>query len=250
MENKYIFTVFYQNNKFLSHSNLYGHDICIVCEEEDDRPPYCLFTSPHLSSLNNPEEIWARALTLLSLYNGVANLYCTINNDYDDTSNQKLVNMFIWDKFIDITPQNKFDIAQSYPFDDTLILDTKFLSIKNRFAYLINLSKTENDVLHILLQLGNGLEWINLYSIFDSIRTYSKKVNKNHFKNILTDSGYSETDIHAFTGTVNNYGILGVKARHGELGFGVPQKTLNIKESQILILSICKSYMKLTYSVE
>lgn len=249
MENKYIFTVQYQNNKFLSHSNLYGHDVCIVNLEEDDRPPNCLFTSPHLSTLINPEEIWARALALLSLYNGVANLYCNINSAYDETSNQKLVKMFIWDKFVNITPQNTYNIPQSYPFDDNLILNTTLLSPNNRLASLINLSKTENDILHILLQLGNGLEWINLYSIFDSIRTYSKRVHKNHFDNILNDSNFSNTDISAFTGTVNNYGILGVKARHGELGFGIPKNTLDLKQSQILILEICKSYMKLTHNV-
>jgi hypothetical protein len=247
MKNKYIFNVLYQDNTILSNSYSYGHDICIVRDEDDDKPPFCTFTSPHLNNLTDPKEIWSRALSLISLYNGVENLFYNPLNEVQYVSNQKLTKMYIWENEVEITPRDHHEIAQTFPFDNTLNLDTKNLSKNNTTAYLIHLSKTKNDILHLLLQLGNGLDWINLYSIYDTVKTYSKGINKNHFTDILADSGHNASEIHAFTGTVNNYGILGVKARHGHLGWGTPQNILSLKESQKLITDLCKSYLKLTH---
>ena len=56
-------------------------------------------------------------------------------------------------------------------------------------------------------------------------------------------------EIKAFTGTANNYGILGVNARHGELGFGIPKKTLDLIEAQFLVLDLCNSYFQLRYEI-
>ena len=247
MENKYIFSISYQNNRILSDSYKYGHDLSIVCIEEDDRPPHCYFTSPHLSKLEEPKEIWARALSLITLYNGVSNLNFNPENEIDDISDLKIVRMYIWENNKDITPFDKNDIIQSYAFDDKLILDEKRLAKKNRNAYLINLAKSEKDILYILLQLGNGLNWVNLYSIYDTVKTFSVNINKKHFETVITNSGHTTTNLNAFTGTANNFGILGVDARHGELGFGTPKKTLTLKESQKIILSLCNSYIDLKY---
>lgn len=158
--------------------------------------------------------------------------------------------MYIWEIEKEITPRDYQQIAQTgktFQFDNSLNLDKKKLSKKNIITYLIHLSKTENDILHLLLQLGNGLDWINLYSIYNSVKTYSKGINKNHFNNVLSDSGHTASEVHAFTGTVNNYGILGIKARHGHLGWGTPQNIVSLKESQKLITNLCKSYLKLTH---
>ena len=214
MENKYIFSISYQNNRVLSDSYKYGHDLSIVSIEEDDRPPYCYFTSPHLSKLEEPKEIWARALSLITLYNGVSNLNFNPENEIDDISDLKIVKMLIWENHIDITPFDKNDIIESYAFDTKLILDEKRLFKTNRNAYLINLAKSKKDILYILRQLGNGLNWKNLYSIYDTVKTYSIDINNEFFETVVTNSGFTTTDLNAFTGTANNFGILGVDARH------------------------------------
>lgn len=247
MKNKYIFSISYQNNRVLSDSYKYGHDLSIVSIEEDDRPPYCYFTSPHLSNLDEPKEIWGRALSLINLYNGASNLNFNPENEIADISDLKIVKMFIWENYKDITPFDKDDIIQSYAFDNKVILDEKVLSKTNRNAYLINLAKSKKDILYILLQLGNGLTWINLYSIYDSIKTFSYEIDEKHFESVVTNSGNSIADLKAFTGTANNFGFLGVDARHGELGYGTPKKTLTLKESQKLIISLCNSYIDLKY---
>ena len=130
MKNKYIFNVLHQNNIIFSKSNEYGHDICIV-REEDDKTPFCYFTSPHLSSLTEPKEIWSRALSLMSLYNGVENLFYNPLLEFSLVSNQKLTEMYIWKTNNKITPYNYEEIAQSFPFDSNLNLDVKNLKKNN-----------------------------------------------------------------------------------------------------------------------
>jgi pSer/pThr/pTyr-binding forkhead associated (FHA) protein len=230
----------------LNHSHLYSFDISIIVEEEDDKPPYCLFASIHLTELTDPKEIWARGMSLLSLYNGLCNLYINpTNGDYP--SDLKLNNLYSIKSNHDLTPVNTHEIVQTHPFS-TSIPQLNNSDVKsNPLSYYLNLAKTEKDVLNILLQLGNGLDWINLYSILDSLKTFSKIVNRKHFNVIVKNSGYTLADIKAFTGTANNYGLIGVSARHGFMTNPPPAITMSLRESQKLILELCKSYLANTH---
>lgn len=248
MKNKYLFSINTQTSKVLSNSSLLGLDVSIVCEEEDDRPPHCSFTSPHLTSLSDPTEIWARALSLISLYNGATNLNFNPNTYADTISNIKLTRLYIWETAEDITPQNTEGIVQKFPFcNDVLNGDARNKLIpKDNLTHSIYLARKEEDIRNLLLQLGNGLDWINLYSILDSVKTYSKK----NYNKVLKGAKVTVENVKAFTGTANNYGLIGVSARHGHLAYAIPSKIMTLKESQTLVLALINSYLKLTHQIE
>ncbi|MDI9875000.1 hypothetical protein [Flectobacillus rivi] len=247
MSNKYIFSISYQNSKILADSYLYGHNLSIVRIEDDDMPPECYFTSPHLSRLEDPNEVWSRALSLITMYNGVCNLDFRSNNENSQISKLGLVRLFEWDSFEDITPNNSLDIAPSNPFDEQLTLNNTYVTKSHRLAFLTELAKNNDDIYHILTQLGNGLNWRNLYAIYDTIVTVSNRLENSSFPTVLSNTSFSNTDVNAFKATVNNFGLLGVEARHGELGFNTPKKTLNLPDSQNLILELCNSFIRLKY---
>lgn len=260
--NKYIFTVSNQTPLLLSQSHQNNGDIIIVRDDEDDKPPHCFLTSPHLTELKEPSEIWTRALALLQIYNGSNNLVYNPNREYETFGAQKITDLYIWDKYVKITPKNTFDILPSQPFDNNLINfplnkitdpDDKLGKLKvvksNRRTHAIYLSKSNDDVKNLLLQLGNGLDWINLYCILDTIKYYSKLISDSFYNSILTNANLTNDDIKAFTGTANNFGLIGLSARHGNLGWSTPARTADLKESQTTILKLVNSYLELKYNV-
>ena len=250
MENKYIFSLNNQSPQLLNDSNLSGRDVSIVKEEEDSRPPHCFFTSVHLNSLTNPIEIWARGLSLIALYNGAGNLNYNPNSifapyDYKPTG------LYIWDGDINITPSEYYNITGSNPFDNNLPIENSlhYPSPNNKLDKVVRLSRSEKTVFNLLLQLSNDLNWTSLYAIVDSIKTYSKQQGKNFFMKVLMTAGYTENNLKAFTGTANNFGLLGTDARHGDLQFGRHQNTMLLKEAQTLVLALCNSYLSLAFAI-
>jgi hypothetical protein len=251
MKQKYRFRINDQGNKILNASREYGHDASIVRDEEDGKNPYCFFTSPHLTPLTDPEEIWARGLSLLSIFRGATNIYYyNPLAEYDHILQVELIELFDWETDENITPHQVYDISQDYPFDASLLSWHDIMVESNPVAKSIFLSKSKEDVLTLLLQLGNGLDWISLYSILDSLKTYSATHGKDFYANMLDASGHNESDISAFTGTANNYGLIGVAARHGEKGWSKPKRTVNLKEAQCIIGNLCRAYLNLAHSIK
>lgn len=251
MENKYLFSLTNQSNQLLHDSNFTGRDVSIVKEEDDDRPPYFSFTSIHLNSLSDPTEIWARGLSLISLYNGASNLDYNPNVNWSFQSDYQFRELYIWDGNHNITPSNFSEILPSYPFDCKLpeINNVEYKNPNNKLDKVIRAAIKEADVLNLLLQLGNGLNWINLYAILDTLEHYSKTKIKDGFSALLNETSISRVNIKAFTGTANNFGMIGVSARHGDRQWGEPANTLTLKQSQTLIINLCNAYFKLAYSI-
>ena len=259
--NKYILKIHHQSSSLLSQSYCFDGDIIVLRLEEDDKPPFCMITSPHLSSLDNPTEIWARSLSLINLYNGSNNLFYNPNSGID-YYNQKITGLYIWETDRDITPNNTIDIIPSEHFDTNLI-DYPLNKISNpkdkignmakiksdKRTFAIYLAKSNLDVKNLLLQLGQGLEWINLYCILDTVKFYSKLKRNTFFNDILIDSKLTQVDVKAFSGTANNFGLIGFSARHGNMGWTTPVNTVDLKEGQNIILSLTKSYLKLAHNI-
>ena len=259
--NKYIFTVSYQTPLLLSQSYTNSGDIMVVREDEDNKPPYCSLSSPHLTELEKPVEVWARALALLNIYNGSNNLIYNPHGNFDTYAIQNITGLYIWKTNTNITPNNSIEILPSKPFDINLIdypLDKttdpnddlgklRMVKSDNR-THAIYLAKTNDDVKYLLLQLGNGLDWINLYCILDTIKYYTDSAT-GLYQSILTDCSLTTSDIKAFTGTANNFGLIGISARHGNLGWSTPSRTVDLKEGQSIILKLVNSYLKLKHYV-
>lgn len=252
MENRYIFEIQAHDSQLDSDSYLGGRDVNIIREEEDGMPPNYLFTSVHLNVLKDPKEVWSRGLGLLALYNGSRNLLYNARNSYSNPFSYRFTRLWIWEAYQDITPSNYPELIQAFPFDINLPTGNKlaYPDPTDYYDQVIRIATKEPEVLSLLLQLGNGLDWVNLYSILDSLKTFSGGKGKKHFEAVAKSCGYTlDGEIHAFTGTANNFGFLGVAARHGEKNWGIPQSTVTLKEGQEIILNLCRAYLKLVYSI-
>ena len=59
----------------------------------------------------------------------------------------------------------------------------------------------------------------------------------------------TNSELNTFTGIANNFGLLGVVARHGDKKFAAPKKSMNLKEAQLLILKITREYLYLEFGI-
>lgn len=238
MADKKIFAINNTYSTHYSHDSLNNDEFSIVALEEDDMPPQYFFFSEYLTQLTDRNEIWGKGLFLLNLYNGAVNINL-VNHDWDSqVSFRGLTN---WVTRENLTPVNSADILPINPFPTNPITDNaKKAKLKNAhfITYSTFLSKSEKDVQSLLLLSGNKLNWITLYAIYDTLKFYSQD-----FHALITECGYTNNDIKAFTGTANNFGLLGINSRHGELGWGIPTNTMNIQDAKKLILTMTKNYI-------
>lgn len=240
--NKKIFTISQLNNLNYHHADEDLGIIEIIKEDYEDWGGY-QFSSDLLTGKSNANEIWSIGQFLITLYNGAVN----INNHgriLDITSVVKLENLFDWiteDPINDI-PQNPMEMTDPFSGMGKTISNSNKKEVKKAgfIAFALYLVKTEDDVKSLLLSAGSEANWVSLYAIYDTIKHYSG----TNFGQILKTAEYTNGDIKAFTGTANNFGLLGIMARHGELGFGTPSKTLSFEDSRKMILKLAYEYIK------
>ena len=226
-----------------SHESLNreGQEFSIVAIEDDDTPPEYFFTSDHLTGLTDTREIWSKGLFLLGLYNGAVNI-----SEYSDGINSEVefVKLFNRETNENLTPSDTLEIVPQSPFPSNSVTDElKKEEMKNRhfIAYATYLAKTEKDVESLLLLAGKKLNWITLYSILDTLIFYCG--GKGNFSKFHNECGYSKNDIKSFTGTSNNFGLLGLNSRHGEQGLDKPKATITLKDARRMILHMTKCYI-------
>jgi hypothetical protein len=108
-------------------------------------------------------------------------------------------------------------------------------------------ARKKDSMRNLLLQIANGSNWVNLYSILDSIKFYSKSHGKKHYNSILKAAGFSQNEEKRFTGTANNFGLLGMMARHGDKGYPSPVSTMTLTEAQHFIIRLTNTFIENTY---
>ncbi|MEQ8715195.1 MAG: hypothetical protein RIC80_19395 [Cyclobacteriaceae bacterium] len=222
-----------------SHEYLNSEEFSIVSIEDDDFPPEYFFFSDYLTDIDNPEEIWGKGLFLLSLYNGAVNINL-FHKEWD--SQVKFTRLHNWVTRDNLTPISTKDILPINPFPNNLETDNdrkERLKKAHFITYSSFLAKSENDVQSLLLLAGNELNWVTLYAMYDTLSHYSQD-----FDTLTTNCGYSNNDIKAFTGTANNFGLIGANARHGEKGWGEPRNTKSLFDSKKMILEMTKNYIE------
>lgn len=240
---KYKFSLSHIDNMIIENANHFQGDILFLQDDYDGLPTDYYFTSPHLNSLDDYMEVWRRALALLALYNGVNNLLYYPSKENSIKSNLRLARLYD-NSSSTITPIYNIDeIVQGVPFDENLTFDA--VKTANFKVDLIQKSKEQIDLKNILLQLGSDLGWINLYCIFDTLKYYSKRYLDESWANVRKKAGLEQSDEKAFTGTVNNFGVLGIRSRHGDLGYKIPQQIVSLVEAQNIILKLTRAYIRI-----
>lgn len=233
---KYVFTIEPTSNPILlaDSERMTGDDISLIRDEEDDKDTQIQFSSIHLNELEDPADIWDRGESLRRIYLGVK----AIVNGYFDHPNQpryffKLVNLYNSKDDSRITPNNIEIKVPMFPYSSI-----KLKEPTDTASRIIYLSKKNKDVLALLIQFGSGPGWINLYGILDTLKYYSKSNKFDIIK--LCDL---ENEIDAFTGIANNFGLIGIEARHGERGYGIPQKDISLREATLAIIKLTRAYL-------
>lgn len=246
----YLFEINKINSIVHRHSEQNMVDISIVKFEEDSRPPEFFFTSKHLDDLVEPREIWAKGLYLLSLYKGAYHIFSYDPHDpYDLQNNLTLSRLYPWENNRNITPANPHLISPEDPFTPDKI-NAPLLPFEcpeaDPIANSIHKSKSEKQIRNILLQFGSGIDWINLFAILDSLKTYS---SNDKFSQIISKCGITPDDVKSFTGMANNFGLLGVAARHGDLNWEPPKRKVSINESRALLIKITRKFLELEFGI-
>jgi hypothetical protein len=225
-------------------ARLQADDMTIAKEEEDDKPPVFFFTSYHLNDLKDPVKIWERGLFLWKILQGAAALEynplypsSTINHISLNRLSRKT------DVTTDITPINTHELAP-WPTFSKITLKRPVATVNShKIIQAINAAKTNSqtiEVQQLLFQLGHGLDWVNLHSVLDTVQYFSG----NKIRDVMSLAGVTTSQIKVFTGIANNFGILGIKARHGNKGWTKPKNTIDLPDAQFMILSLCNAYLE------
>lgn len=248
---KYIFNINCETNlTYQNARSVISNHLSLLIEEDDDRPPHYSITSLHLNNLNNPEEVWQKGLALSTLYNGISRLiYFNPLENISICEKVIITDVFLKDdsNYSNITKNDFFQLPPLYPFDKSL--NFKDLQIANEskhiFVDLLNLSIKDEKIYNLLLQLGVSLDWINLYSILDTIKYLT-----NDFNKLVYLSNYKPNDIDLFTHTSNNFGLLSYFARHGQKGWTQPAKNMNLSTAQDIILKLSTAFFSENHNLK
>lgn len=100
---------------------------------------------------------------------------------------------------------------------------------------LINLSKTRDDVFHLLKVFSSDLDWSRLYTVLESVERFAKENGVS----ITKDDNKREL----FTRTANNFAALGMEARHGEKNWQPPAQPMELDVAKTYIKDLVKEYL-------
>ena len=209
-----------------------------ISEQSNDFEHWFLFSSIHLDSLDNPNDVYERAFKLKMLIDGISFLIHENKNSYSKIVLGKLYNeegrIVSFHSHIE---DSRFNFSLN-----TEKIDEKFNG--NIISHLIHLASHNSFVLNVLLICGQGMDFSHLYQVYDEINTFLKGKAK------LETLGIDKKDLNRFTHTVNNFAALGIKARHGSTAEAPPQNPISLQEAQKLITQILGIVLKKYYSLD
>ena len=217
-------------------SNFHSPDIVIFREGFDEQGDQFFWTSPHFNDLATPQEVENRAGVLKAIFDGA--LYM---NGFNGTDMQ-LGDLHQYPGEIRVNRPQFNDVLVS-PFSPKH-LAKKIEPLENPshdpIAQAVFLCRHDDACRAILTMLGvNGITWISLYAVWDTVRDAGWKEAK-----VAEVTRFSASDIKAFTGTANNYSVIGAMARHGKQGDGRPNKTMTLAQASELMGEVIRAFFK------
>ena len=235
----YIFEIQLPNDNFLRTLNALLHDdgFKIFETSHDDFPPIYYFKSAYIKDLS-AAVAYDQARQLALFIDGISFLL------YEDRSLvRKMVLGNIRGEDFKIVPLVKPKITNGIAIDWNIYKATSSKNDNDVIA-LLKLVPTDNFIRDLLLNISRGMDYVDLYNILDSVKTFLKKR-----KSSLEKLGFTENEIDYFIHTANNSTALGNKARHGNRNWIPPEIPMPIDEAQKLFTRIIFSVLLNFYSI-
>ncbi|MDH0447285.1 hypothetical protein [Shewanella sp. GD04112] len=215
----------------------------IFQDSDDHQAEQFFLRSNHFKGVDDAQQVYSSVCGLIQLVNGASAIHWGFN-DYIRRGSIKLDELYFsneeYPSDSDWTSARfKEEILPSNPFIGEPIVSRLLNPFSSATTGYIELCIDNEDVFNILRQISVGLDWRNLYCIWDTVSHYSGGVKK-----IIKDLNLDESQIKAFTGTANNFGILGVEARHGVMGWEIPKNTVNYEQAVSIVNDVVVKYLK------
>jgi hypothetical protein len=220
-----------------------GNDIGLSYEDDYLGMQFFAF-SYHIDELDDPEHVACRLFSLQLLLNGALRI--------EWNENFPVPVQFTRFALCDGGQQHGVHASniENDPFSHNPKIDQgecPAFPAKGRLSSrILNLCKKDEALRFLVFQVGlislnNSLEtimtWGTLYKIYDSVK-YHAKLNKYDFGS-LTDA----KRINQFTAACNNSLLLGVFARHGDMGWGQPTAAItDINEATSLVINLAHNF--------
>jgi hypothetical protein len=215
----------------------------IFQDSDDHQAEQFYLTSNHFKGIEDSQKIYSSLNGLIQLVNGASAIQWGFNH-YVRKGSVKLDGLFFSTKESPSDSDWNFakapgDLLSSNPFIGEPNVSRWLNPFNSTTTGYIELCIGHEDIFNILRQISIGLDWRNLYCIWDTVCHYSGGVKK-----IINDLKLDEKQIKAFTGTVNNFGVLGLEARHGVMGWEIPKNTVNHEEAIAIVNDVVVKYLK------
>ncbi|AQT60652.1 hypothetical protein B0D95_11615 [Cellvibrio sp. PSBB023] len=223
--------------------DFWGNDIGLAYDDDHLGMQFYAF-SYHIDEIEDPEHVACRLFSLNLLLNGA--LRVAWNKNF------AVPVEFTHFALCDGGGQHSVHAAniENNPFSQNADIDKyehEATPASGRLSSRIfNLCKKDEVLRSLIFQVGlislnSSLEtimtWGTLYKIYDSVKYHSKKNNYDFLK--LGDPGR----INQFTAACNSSLLLGVYARHGDMGWGQPAAAItDINEATSLILDLANKF--------
>ncbi|HBX63201.1 MULTISPECIES: hypothetical protein [unclassified Empedobacter] len=202
--------------------NLSGYEFSIQDVTFNDYDESVSIYSLHFCELDDREEIWNKANTLIEIINSALRLY------YQNTTQKiQLTPVMITSVrgsrlYHPISSKNNF--TRIYPFDEkeleNNLKDSNYEPRNHPLNIILGLSKKNDDIFEILMLNSLDYSFTNLYKIYETLEYYFKqKININLSEGFI-DYNITKKDIRSFKQTANhgNYDVftlMSTDVRHG-----------------------------------
>lgn len=215
-------------------------DVAIISDHEDDKPTQYSFSSPYLTGLS-PKDTLCRVKKLSALLSGAM---LVLGCPWMDRP-LSIQGGWYWDegKRERVFTGNDPGSAREFPeeinnFSYRAWPIARPLSIEGKLLFLCHSDKVTYSILTIVGHLG--ITYASLYSVLDCLKGAGGMTDDS----VARLGGATKAELKRFTATANNFEVLGVQARHGNLDWAVPkQPSLPLDESRKLILGAAKQFL-------
>ncbi len=200
----------------------------------------------HIQGKDNLEEVVSATKGLIQLLNGALAIDYGFNQ-YQRYGSLSVDRLFYSEK----KEPSDSDWSQAV-FLDNIPASNPFIGSEQKSRWVnpfshkttayLQLCVDNEDVFNLLRQSSIVFDWRNLYCIWDTISYHC-----NGQKNAISSLGLDEKKISAFTGTANSFGVLGIEARHGVKGWGIPSDVVDLEVAIDTVNEMVSKYLSKNY---